>query len=44
MMIDYKTTAKPRIVTDDDIAVFCSYDEILPIGQLQAESTESKSA
>lgn len=34
-MIDYKTSAKPRIVTKDDVAVFCSYDEILPIGQLQ---------
>lgn len=34
-MIDYKTSAKPRIVTKDDVAVFCSYDEIMPIGQLQ---------
>lgn len=34
-MIDYKTSAKPRIVTKDDVAVFCSYDEIVPIGQLQ---------
>lgn len=30
-MIDYKTSAKPRIVTKDDVAVFCSFDEILPI-------------
>lgn len=30
-MIDYKTSAKPRIVTKDDVAVFCSYDEILSI-------------
>lgn len=34
-MIDYKTSAKPRIITKDDVAVFCSYDEIVPIGQLQ---------
>lgn len=33
--MDYKTGAQPRTVATDGAAVFCSYDEIIPIKELK---------
>ena len=33
--MDYKTGAQPRAVSTDGAAVFCSYDEIVPIKELK---------
>ena len=33
--IDYKTSASPKAVTNDDIPIFCAHDEIVPIHHLK---------